>query len=131
MPRPEAARLLGVPQDATAAQVQRAYLRAARTTHPDVLPDADEDRRRAAADAFDRLTRARDTMLGAPIREPLPPVAGAAAMTAADPRRARDRGLGGSLVVLALLAFLLIGIVSAEQALRSGLNDLTPATSGP
>jgi hypothetical protein len=33
--------------------------------------------------------------------------------------------------VLALLAFLLIGIVSAEQALRGGMNDLPQSTQAP
>ena len=132
MPRHEAAALLGVPEDATSAQVQRAYLRAARTTHPDVLPEADEAGRRAAAEAFDRLTRARDVLVaGDPIRDPSPPVTRMDAAGAPPFRRPRERGLGGSLVVLALLAFLLIGIVSAEQALRGGLNDLPQSTSSP
>ena len=37
MPRSEAAALLGVPETASHPEVQRAYLRAARTTHPDLL----------------------------------------------------------------------------------------------
>ena len=131
MPRHEAAALLGVPDDATTAQVQRAYLRAARTTHPDVLPEADEAGRRAAAEAFDRLTRARDVLVGRPIAEPSPLVAPMAAAGAPSFRRTQGRGLGGSLVVLALLAFLMIGIVSAEQALHGGLNDLPQSTSSP
>jgi curved DNA-binding protein CbpA len=53
MPRHEAAALLGVPEDATSAQVQRAYLRAARTTHPDVLPEADEAVREATSQRRD------------------------------------------------------------------------------
>lgn len=42
VPREEAAALPGVPVDASAPVVQRADLRAARRTHPDVLPDAAE-----------------------------------------------------------------------------------------
>jgi hypothetical protein len=130
MPRRQAAALLGVAEDASAAQVQRAYLRAARHTHPDVLPEADEAGRRAAGEAFDRLTRARDAMTGRPERTAAP----SAPRTPAGPPlvgRSRSRSLGGSLVVLAMLAFLLIGIVSAEQALRGGLNDLPQSTSSP
>ena len=117
MPRHEAAALLGVPEDAPATEVQRAYLRAARRTHPDVLPEADEARRQAAAEAFDRLTRARDVLIGRPDRtgRHRSPACRPALRSRSDPRR--NRGLGGSLVVLALLAFLMVGIVSAEQAL--------------
>jgi hypothetical protein len=131
MPRHEAAALLGVPEDATSAQVQRAYLRAARTTHPDVLPEADEAGRRAAAAAFDRLTRARDTLIGSPARVPTPSAVRSGGDVATPRWGSRERGLGGSLVVLALLAFLLIGIVSAEQALRGGMNDLPQSTQAP
>jgi curved DNA-binding protein CbpA len=136
MPRQEAAALLGVPEDASAADVQRAYLRAARRTHPDVLPQADEAARRAAAEAFDRLTRARDVLVAAP-PPATGPVDGAAWVPgpegAAGPRyrRVEGRGLGGSLVVLALLAFLLIALVSAEQAFRGSAFDApaSPAAS--
>ncbi|WP_345480394.1 J domain-containing protein [Amnibacterium soli] len=121
MPRPEAAALLGVPATATPAEVQRAYLRAARTTHPDLLPDSDEAGRRSAAEAFDRLTRARDVLLEpAP---PAPPTASAWAPGAdgVQYRRVEGRGIGDSLVVLVLLAFLLIGLVSLQQGLGFGV----------
>ena len=73
--RTEAAALLDVPEDATPAEVQRAYLRAARRTHPDVHPEADEVARRAAAEALDRLTLARDVLVApgaSPAAEPAP-----------------------------------------------------------
>jgi curved DNA-binding protein CbpA len=130
MPRHEAAALLGVPETAAPPEVQRAYLRAARTTHPDLLPEADEPGRRAAAEAFDRLTRARDVLL-----EPAPPApAGSASAWVPGPdgaagpqyRRVEGRGIGGSLVVLVLLAFLLVALVSLQQGLGFG-TDGQPA----
>lgn len=129
MPRAEAASLLGVGPDASGAEVQRAFLRAARRVHPDVLGDADETARRSAAEAFVQLSRARAAML-----ESLPPVAVAAFDEGRGGpdghrfRRVPGRGLGGSLVVLALLAFLLVGLVSLEQAVRGDAFD-PPATS--
>jgi hypothetical protein len=126
--REEAAALLGVPVDAAAAVVQRAYLRAARRTHPDVLPDADDAGRRAAADAFDRLTRARDVLVagGGPVPA-TPPVAAAPA----SDRYRRGRGLGGPLVVLALLGFLLIGLVAVEEALVGDPTQVPGVTATP
>jgi len=126
MPRHEAAALLGVPETAAPPEVQRAYLRAARTTHPDLLPEADEPGRRAAAEAFDRLTRARDALL-----EPRPPapsrsatawVPGADGAAGPQYRRVEGRGIGGSLVVLVLLAFLLVALVSLQQGLGFGMD---------
>lgn len=133
MPRPEAARLLGLPEDAPAPEVQRAFLRAARRVHPDVLGDAPEEERRAAAHAFDRMLRARDVLLvparrgsdGTPPQQPT-------AQSGPVFRQVPGRGLGGSLVVLALLAFLLVALVTVEQAV-SGVGPAPlpppPATS--
>lgn len=132
MPRAEAAALLGVPEAATTGEVQRAYLRAARRTHPDLLPEADDAGRREAGEAFARLTRARDTLLTDRPTAPEERAAWSAGPEgAAGPayRQVPGRGLGGSLVVLALLAFLLIGIVSAEQAFRGGSSFDAPTTS--
>ena len=118
--RSAAAELLGVPEDASAQEVQRAFLRAARRTHPDLQQDADEETRRAAGEAFAALTDARDLLLAGLPMDPLEraglaaPPPGAVAPAS---YRAPARGLGGSLVVLALLGFLLIGIVAAEYAL--------------
>lgn len=117
MTRTEAADLLGLPLDATAQEVQRAYLRAVRATHPDLLPDSDEAGRRAAGEAFDRLTRARRTMLE-PVPARRPDVATSPRADWQEGpryRRVEGRGLGGSLVVLALLAFLLVALVSLQQ----------------
>ena len=129
MPRHEAAALLGVPETATPPEVQRAYLRAARTTHPDLLPQADESGRRAAAEAFDRLTRARNALL-----EPVAPGSTAPASPCVPGpdgpryRRVEGRGIGGSLVVLALLAFLLVALVNLQQGVGFGV-DAPPATT--
>ena len=126
MPRHEAAALLGVPIDASPAEVQHAFMRAARRAHPDVLPESDEAGRRAAGETFAGLTRARDALL-APAPEPLV----RPTPTAPPVPRAPGRALGGSLVLLALLAFLLIGIVSAEQGLRVGPYVVVPGSPSP
>jgi hypothetical protein len=125
----EAAELLGVAMDAPAADVQRAYLRAARRTHPDVLPDVDERARLEAAAAFDRLTRARDLLVAEP--GPAAPASPAASRPPASERYRRGRGLGGPLVVLTLLGFLLIGIVAAEQAFIGDPTQVPGVTTTP
>lgn len=139
MTRTEAASVLGVLPDAGAAEIQHAFLRLARHVHPDTLPDADDRERHAAALRFDRLLQARGVLLTEP--EPtaprLVPETGSFA-TDLDGRQWRPvpgRGLGGSLVVLALLAFLLVALVSLDDAFRSHPfepgSSTTPATGSP
>jgi len=127
--RDEAAALLGVPLGAPVSAVQHAYLRAARRTHPDVLPDADERGRRAAAEAFDRLTRARDLLVAG--TGPVPSTPPVAAAAPASDRYRRGRGLGGPLVVLALLGFLLLAMVAVEEASLGDPTQTPGATSSP
>ena len=131
MPRAQAASLLGGAPDASGADGQRAFRRAARRVHPDVLGEADEAARRSAAEAFDQLSRARAAMLERPL--PVSVAAYAEARGVPDGpqfRRVPGRGLGGSLVVLALLAFLLVGLVSLQQAVQGAAFD-PPAASTP
>jgi curved DNA-binding protein CbpA len=139
MTRTEAASVLGVPPDAEPAEVQHAFLRLARHVHPDTLPDADDRERQAAALRFDRLLQARGVLLTAPEPAEPGPVFEADRLTT-DPggpqwRRVPGRGLGGSLVVLALLAFLLVALVSLDDAFRSQPfqpgSSTTPATGSP
>lgn len=137
MPREEAALLLGLDGDAGPVEVQRAFLRAARRVHPDVLGEASDARRRAAADAFVRLSAARDALLEPAPARPAPPGArraGPAGPSGAVPPE-RGRGPGGSLVLLALLAFLLIALVSFERLPAEGDREPgtgpVPATDGP
>jgi curved DNA-binding protein CbpA len=126
MSRAQAAELLGLAADAPPVEVQRAFLRAARHAHPDTLPEADDATRAAAAARFDALTRARAVLM-----EPAPPAPPAAAAGLGDGwaprpgdpdgplyRPVQGRGLGGSLVVLALLAFLMVAIVTFSDAFR-------------
>jgi hypothetical protein len=142
MTRAEAASVLGVDPAADPAEVHHAFLRLARTAHPDTLPDADEPERRAAAERFDRILRARDVLLTEPEHERPAPAEqedGWPESSGSEYPRWRPvpgRGLGGSLVVLALLAFLLVALVSLDEALRShpfepGSGSTTPATRTP
>lgn len=116
----EAAEVLGVPLDASLADIQHAFLHAARQVHPDVLPDASEPERDDAATRFDELSQAREVLFE---HRPVIPIV--VAEPAVEPAGyERGRGIGGSLAVLALLVFLLIAIVSLDDAFRAG-------TAGP
>ncbi|HEY0373445.1 MAG TPA: J domain-containing protein [Amnibacterium sp.] len=132
MTRIEAAALLGVAADATGPDVQKAFLRLARRVHPDVLPNATEAQRREAAERFDAIVRARGVLLD-PASVPASastagPPAPDWAHRAGEPTGPRYRtvpghGLGNSLVVLALLAFLLVAVVTIDHALRTHAFD--------
>jgi DnaJ domain len=135
MIRAEAAQMLGVTESATAAEVQHAFVRLARRTHPDTLQDADEHERRVAAERFDALVQARRLLLetppGAGAPSPDPFAEQGWAPHPSDPagplwRPAPSRGLGGSLVVLVLLAFLLVALVSLDDAFRTHQFDPAP-----
>jgi hypothetical protein len=142
MSRAEAAEVLGVAETARSGEVQRAFLRLVRTAHPDALPGATEAERRAAAERFDRLVRARAVLLAPAPPTPPTPSAGAPddgyrprPMEPDGPlyRPVPGRGIGGSLVVLVLLAFLLVALVSFDDAARRPSFDPgapTPASSG-
>jgi hypothetical protein len=108
----DAARLLGVPLDASLEDIQHAYLHAARQVHPDVLPDASEPELAAAAARFDELSQAREVLFE---HRPVIPIEVAPAAVAVE----RGNGIGGSLAVLALLVFLLLAIVSLHDAFRA------------
>ncbi|BDI22899.1 J domain-containing protein [Herbiconiux sp. L3-i23] len=105
----EAAALLGVTADASIADVQHAYQRAARRTHPDLM-GGDDDPRVAGA-RFAVLNEARDTLLRShpviPVRfEPL----------RQEPKR---KGIGGSVVILLLLAAALVASVTLADSYRT------------
>jgi hypothetical protein len=132
MTRIEAAALLGVAVDAAGPDVQKAFLRLARRVHPDVLPNATDAQRREAAERFDALVRARGVLLDPASASATASVAAAPASgwapRAGDPTGPRyrpvpGRGLGNSLVVLVLLAFLLVALVTVDDALRTHAFD--------
>ncbi len=146
MTRDEAAALLGVTVEATAADVQKAFVRLARRVHPDVLPDATDAQRREAAERFDALVQARRTLLDpsmpssvdggwAPREAGWQPRPGGP--TGPRYRPVAGRGLGNSLIVLVLLAFLLVALVTIDDGLRRHefqlpVDGATPtATAGP
>ena len=59
----EAARLLGVSEDGTPAEIERAFKQRARMSHPDRLTGATAAQSRAAASEFIRVTEARNLLL--------------------------------------------------------------------
>ena len=119
----EAAALLGVPEDAPLADVQHAFLRAARHVHPDTIPEASGPEREAAAARFDALSQAREVLFES---QPVIPIE-----VLAGPPYERRSSIGGSLAVLAALVFLLIAIVTMNDAFRaSSVGSLDPV-QGP
>jgi hypothetical protein len=108
----EAAELLGVPEDAPLTDVQHAFLRLARLVHPDTRPDASEPELADAAARFDALSQAREVLFES---RPVIPIE----LLAAVPTGERRPGIGGSLAVLAVLVFLLIAIVTMNDAFRA------------
>ncbi|MGN6742405.1 MAG: DnaJ domain-containing protein [Amnibacterium sp.] len=132
MSREDAAALLGVGPDATARVVRNAFLRAARRVHPDLHPEADAAERRAATERFDALVRARELLLSpAPAPTPAGP-GGPAVARPAPPRvntRPQERGFATSLVLIALLSFLIVALVTLDSALRG--QDPPPGGGAP
>jgi hypothetical protein len=122
MTRLEAAALLGVPPGTTGRAAQRAFQRAARFVHPDVLPQAGEDERRAAAARFDALVQARAVLLEPPCASASDGPPGASARTVHIVPR-QDRGFANSLVLIALLSFLIVALVTLDSSLRSQSGD--------
>jgi len=127
MTRDEAAALLGVAAEAPGPDVQKAFLRLARRVHPDVLTDATDAQRREAAERFDALVQARRTLLdpgtATKLDDGWPPAGAEWQPRPGDPNGPRyrpvpGRGLGNSLVVLVLLAFLLVALVTVDSGLR-------------
>jgi len=57
-----ARQLLGVDDAADAETVKRAYRRLARALHPDLQPDADDQRRRTLERRFAEVTAAYDAL---------------------------------------------------------------------
>jgi DnaJ-domain-containing protein 1 len=60
--REAAARLLGLPDDADADAIKRAYRRLARSLHPDLQPHADAERRRQLEQRFAEVTAAYEAL---------------------------------------------------------------------
>ena len=113
----EAAEVLGVAPDAALPDIQLAYRRLARGVHPDTSP-VGEDEQRTSAERFDRIVRARKVLV-----EHKPVVA-----IRVEPHTWRPRagGIGTSLALLTVLAFLLLAIVSLGDAYH-----MDPATGAP
>ncbi|MCU1571055.1 MAG: putative chaperone [Naasia sp.] len=112
----EAARLLGVATDASIPDIQHAFAREARLSHPDLLVEASEQERHAAGIRFAELREARDELLSA---KPVVPVQ----FVTAGPQfhRVPGRGMGRSVLVLLLLAGLIVVSVTAQDGFRTDL----------
>ena len=116
----EAAEVLGVPLDASVADIQHAYLRAARQVHPDVMPDASEPERAEAAARFHAISQAREVLFE---HRPAIPVEPGQPTASGTVEVQPGRGMGGSLLALALLVLALLAIVSLNDAFRAATTD--------
>lgn len=119
----EAAEVLGVQPDADLPDIQVAYRRLARDTHPDTARDLSDSDRHRAAERFDRVVRARDVLVE---RKPV-----IAIRVQPIGWRPRAGGVGASLALLAILAFLLLAIVSLDDAYRMNPLHEEPRGSQP
>ena len=107
----EAASLLGVSADASISEVQHAFVREARRSHPDLLDGASAHESHAAGLRFAQLSVARDVLMAL---HPIIPV-----RFIPPPSRTRPKGIGGSVVILLLLASVLVVGVTMADAYRS------------
>ncbi len=103
----EAAALLGVAPGASIDDVQRAFVHAVRDHHPDRFAEGSDEDRAAASARFRTYAEARDVL----IRErPVIPVTFDYVPSARKPK-----GIGGSVIVLVILAALLVlGVTMAD-----------------
>jgi DnaJ domain len=116
----DAAKLLGVAADASIQDIQHAYARQARLSHPDLLVDASEEERRSAGLRFAELHDARDALLaakpvvpirfvddGRPIRIPTGPM----------------RGPWSTILVFLVLAMIVVFLVTLQDGFRMQMVD--------
>ena len=114
MERAQAARLLGVPEDAEPALIRRAYRAWVRLAHPDAGGDPEH---------FARLTHARRTLLRPGVFEPRPmpaPPPRAPLSVMAHPPRRPALHLLGAAVSIAAVALPLAGVGSVLAAVIAG-----------
>lgn len=114
MERAQAARLLGVPEDAEPALIRRAYRTWARLAHPDAGGDPEH---------FARLTHARRTLLRPGVFEPrpmpAPPPRAPLSVMARPPRHPALHLLGAALCI-AVVVLSLVGVSAVLVALSAG-----------
>jgi hypothetical protein len=111
----EAAKLLGVDVDASIPDIQHAFARQARLSHPDLLVDASDDERRSAGLRFAELHDARDALLA---EKPVVPV-----QLVDDDRPVRIptgpmRGPWSTFLVFLVLAMIVVFVVTMQDGFR-------------
>ncbi|HEY8589275.1 MAG TPA: J domain-containing protein [Naasia sp.] len=110
----EAASLLGVHPDASIADIQQAFQRQARLTHPDLLTEADDAERHAAGLRFAQLREAQTILVQ---QHPVLPVAFEYPMR--RPRKSMG-GFGGTILAFLILAAVVVFAVTSMDAYRMG-----------
>jgi len=116
----DAAKLLGVDADASIPDIQRAFARQARLSHPDLLVDASDDERRSAGLRFAELHDARDALLA---EKPVVPVRlvddGRPVRIATGPMR----GPWSTFLVFLVLAMIVVFVVTMQDGFRMEMVD--------
>lgn len=110
----EAASLLGVEADASIPDIQHAFARQARLTHPDLLTGAGDAERYAAGLRFARLREAQTVLVE---QHPVLPVA--FEYPTRRPRRQMG-GFGGTILAFLILAAVVVFAVTSMDAYRMG-----------
>src|SRR3954471_1224463 len=117
----DAAQLLGVEQDAPIQEIQHAFARQARLSHPDLLVDATEEERHSAGIRFAELREARDLLVTRqPGAGPAPQVTSVHIVADGVPLRTGPmRGPWATFLVFLLLAIVVVTAVTLQDGFRS------------
>ncbi len=114
----DAAALLGVAPDASVPEIQHAFARQARVSHPDLMADATDEERHAAGIRFAELRDARDVLVSSRATTPT-----SGGVRDSGPmrtmRREPARGTWGTFVVFLILAILVVTVVTIQDGFRS------------
>jgi hypothetical protein len=113
----DAAQLLGVAPDAPIQEIQHAFARQARLSHPDLLVDATDEERHSAGIRFAELREARDLLV---TRKPGTPITSVHIVADGVPLRAGPmRNPWGTFLVFLLLAIVVVITVTLQDSFRS------------
>ncbi|WP_210481251.1 hypothetical protein [Naasia sp. SYSU D00948] len=114
----DAAKLLGVATDASIPDIQHAFARHARLSHPDLMAEATDEERHAAGIRFAELRDARDVLVAA--RGSMP--AGSPQVAAGPVRIVRTepvRGAWSTFLVFLVLAVIVVLVVTIQDGFRT------------
>lgn len=115
----DAAELLGVAPDASIPEIQHAFTRRARLSHPDLMAEASEAERHEAGIRFAELRDARDLLVSSRADAPLAAHVAPEAWPVRTMRTEPMRGPWSTFIVFLLLAVLIVTVVTIQDGFRS------------